>query len=87
MEENGKPWRARLTLRGECILSDLENAKGVLQRCDLEKVTKFSLEEGILDCGEAERAKLELEDRIYVGSTVLLLRVLEEATSDSGVNE
>lgn len=84
MEVEGKPCFARLTIRGECILSDLEYAKGVLQRCDLEKVTRFSLEEGILECGEPERAKLELGNRVYVGSTVLLLRVLEEATSDSG---
>ena len=84
MEEEGKPCFARLTIRGECILSDLEHAKGILQRCDLEKVTKFSLEEGVLECGEAERAKLELGNRVYVGSTVLLLRVLEETTLDSG---
>ena len=80
MEKDGKPCWVRLTMRGECIFRHPEHAKRVLQHCDLEKVTRFSLEEGIFECGEPERAKLELRYRVFVGSTVLLLRVLEEAT-------
>lgn len=83
MEVEGKPCFARLTIRGECILMDLKHAKGMLQRVDRAKVTKYSLEERVIECGDPERAKLELGDRVYVGSTVLLLRVLEETTSDS----
>lgn len=85
-EKDGKPVCARLTLRGACKLYDVLPAQAVLRRCNPEKVTEFSWEERALNCVEPEKAILELRNRVYVGSTVLLLRVLEEVTLGSGVN-
>lgn len=36
------------------VYLDPEYVKRVLQYCELERVAKFSLEEGILECGERE---------------------------------
>ena len=78
--ENGRPLRARLTMRGERNVYEVSHLKMVLRLCNYEKVTGISWEAAVLTSGEPERAKLELGNRVYVGSTVLLLRILEEAT-------
>lgn len=76
--EDGKPTYSRLTICGRCLFSDPAQVKSVLQHLELERVTEFSLEEGIIESCESVRGKLELGDRVYVGQAVWLLRVLEE---------
>lgn len=86
-EEDGRPLRARLTMREACTFYDVSFAKTVLRLCNLETLTQFTVDGGVLNCPEPEKAKLELGNRVYVGSTVLLLRVLEEAAADPGVQQ
>ena len=61
-----------------CFFGDPAHVKSVLPHLELERVTRFSLEEGINESCESVRGKLELGDRVDVGQAVWLLRVLEQ---------
>ena len=76
--KEGEPRYSRLTTGGECLIGDPAKIMRILQALELARVTKFGMEEGIIECCESARGKLELGDRVYVGQAWWLLRVMEE---------